>query len=143
MCPPLPNKTVETKQDMDQLIDIAYLAGHRNSTYELLTLLMDFTKSSGKLIPYELLNEIYLEHFKQCFEKDYGSYQEYIKSPQWQAKADRLKAASGWKCQLCNKDGNKTTLHAHHKTYDRLGFEDDNDIIILCKDCHAKFHDKD
>lgn len=44
-----------------------------------------------------------------------------------------------YKCQLCNREG---TMNVHHKTYERLGEEQLNDLIVLCQDCHAKFHDK-
>lgn len=70
-------------------------------------------------------------------------YKEYIKSPEWKQKAEVAKEKAGWKCQVCNKDGNRTTLHAHHRTYNNLGDEKDGDIIVLCAKCHGLFHDKE
>ena len=70
-------------------------------------------------------------------------YKEYIKSDLWKGKAKAAKDRVGWRCQLCNKVGTETTLHVHHRTYDRLGVELAQDLIVLCKDCHAKFHGKD
>lgn len=69
-------------------------------------------------------------------------YQYYINTPEWKQKATEAKEYAGWHCQLCNREGDKTTLHAHHRTYERLGNELPEDITVLCNKCHAKFHDK-
>jgi len=47
----------------------------------------------------------------------------------------------GGKCELCGK---KKNLHVHHTTYENHGLEHIhlNDLMVLCKICHAKFHDK-
>jgi 5-methylcytosine-specific restriction endonuclease McrA len=68
-------------------------------------------------------------------------YREYLETHEWQrTRKDALKRADR-KCQLCNAEG--TELHVHHKTYERRGEELPEDLIVLCKDCHAKFHDKE
>ena len=64
-------------------------------------------------------------------------YKRYICSPEWKEKADAAKTSAGWRCQLCNSKGQ---LHAHHRTYERLGIEEPGDITVLCADCHARFH---
>ena len=69
------------------------------------------------------------------------TYQEYINSPEWNEKSRQAKERAGYRCQLCNRKGNDTTLHTHHKTYERLLLELDSDLIVLCSECHAKFHD--
>jgi len=46
------------------------------------------------------------------------------------------------KCQLC---GSKNNLNVHHKDYKERGKEYlnwESSLILLCKGCHAKFHDK-
>lgn len=65
-------------------------------------------------------------------------YRKYIQSDRWQAFASKRKAAVGNRCQLCNDEG---ALHAHHRTYARLGHEDDDDVTVLCERCHEKVHD--
>jgi len=70
---------------------------------------------------------------------DYTDYQEYLKSPEWDVRRKKAYAMAGYRCQLCNKKGQ---LHAHHRTYERLGHEKDTDIIVLCSRCHATFHKK-
>jgi hypothetical protein len=67
-------------------------------------------------------------------------YAEYLKSPHWQAvRRDALARAKN-RCQLCNS--RKKPLHTHHNSYERRGYENSDDLIVLCANCHAKFHDK-
>jgi len=64
-------------------------------------------------------------------------YEDYIQSKQWKAKADETKRLAGYRCQVCNSDED---LHAHHRTYERLGDELQSDLICLCAECHSLFH---
>jgi hypothetical protein len=77
---------------------------------------------------------------RNCYEP--VNYKEYILSPEWKARATAAKVKAGWRCQLCNEEGDERTLHAHHRTYKNIGHEDPTDITVLCSDCHAKFHDE-
>lgn len=67
-------------------------------------------------------------------------YKEYINSQEWREKAKKIRKRDGNVCRLCNSKDKE--LHVHHSTYDRLGCEDDNDLITLCAPCHKKFHNK-
>ena len=67
-------------------------------------------------------------------------YKEYINSPEWKETSRRAKVRAGYRCQLCNRKGNDTTLHTHHRTYERLGIEFYEDLIVLCNSCHKKHH---
>ena len=69
-------------------------------------------------------------------------YSQYIQSDVWEYRACVIKAKFNYRCQLCNKHKEEIGLHAHHRTYERLGNELLEDITVLCADCHAKFHDK-
>jgi 5-methylcytosine-specific restriction endonuclease McrA len=66
-------------------------------------------------------------------------YNDYLQTPEWQDTRKSALRRSGYACQLCSSNGE---LHVHHKTYERLGYEHQNDLIVLCADCHAKFHNK-
>lgn len=66
-------------------------------------------------------------------------YKEYIASGEWKRRAEEAKERAGYRCQVCNSDGE---IHAHHRTYERLGAELPEDITVLCSNCHAVFHDK-
>lgn len=70
------------------------------------------------------------------------TYNEYLNSAEWKEKAREAKIRSGWRCQVCNQQGDNTQLHAHHRTYDRIGNELAQDITVLCQDCHKLFHGK-
>lgn len=67
------------------------------------------------------------------------NYTEYIKSPEWKAKSLAAKERAGFRCQVCNRSASETILDAHHRTYERLGNERDDDIVVLCADCHELF----
>jgi hypothetical protein len=69
------------------------------------------------------------------------SYDEYLVSEHWIRKRSEAKSRAGYKCQLCGLFGGKY-LNVHHASYDRLGHESATDLIVLCRACHAKFHDK-
>ena len=68
------------------------------------------------------------------------NYREYIHSKEWQAKASNIKRIRGYTCELCGASGHGIVLHAHHKTYERLGDELESDIMVLCSSCHMAFH---
>jgi len=67
-------------------------------------------------------------------------YAEYLQTQHWQNRRKRALRRAEYTCQLCN-DGDGI-LHVHHKTYENLGCEEDNDLIVLCENCHQTFHDK-
>ena len=72
------------------------------------------------------------------------SYKDFLSTPYWEAISAYKKSKENYKCALC---GNNKNLATHHKTYDRHGREHEytvikEDLIVLCKDCHSKFHDK-
>ena len=60
-------------------------------------------------------------------------YKKYINSPQWKHKRLLRLKVDRFKCRTCGETEN---LECHHVTYDRLGNEDLEDLITLCKACH-------
>ncbi len=65
-------------------------------------------------------------------------YKEYMKSKEWlQIRRGLLFGRLGRKCELC---GSTENIHVHHSNYDNLGQEQINDVVVLCEECHAKFH---
>lgn len=70
-------------------------------------------------------------------------YKEYhkrvLKGSHWKSLKLQAIHRAGNRCQLCNAKGR---LHVHHRTYENIGNESLNDLIVLCNDCHEKFHDK-
>lgn len=68
------------------------------------------------------------------------NYKTYLESTHWYMVSERAKKGAGYRCQLCNKGGE---LHAHHRTYENIGHEKLSDIVVLCRKCHANFHNKE
>lgn len=66
-------------------------------------------------------------------------YAEYLKTHHWQEKRTRAMRSAGFRCMLCNQEGE---LHTHHRTYENLGRENDSDLICLCGECHEAFHQR-
>lgn len=67
-------------------------------------------------------------------------YSEYLQTDHWQNLRLQMLQLAGYRCQLCNTGD--TVLHVHHRSYENRGQEPLNDLIVLCADCHGKFHDK-
>ena len=82
-----------------------------------------------------------LEIYKEMLNEKVD-YQEYIKSHEWQETSRKAKIRAGYHCQMCHAEGNDSTLNTHHNNYERLGLEFDSDLIVLCRKCHRKHHNK-
>jgi 5-methylcytosine-specific restriction endonuclease McrA len=68
-------------------------------------------------------------------------YKDFLQTPYWKNISEYKKKLANNRCQLCNRGGE---LHTHHRTYSIHGYEIKNldDLVVLCKKCHAKFHNK-
>ncbi len=66
-----------------------------------------------------------------------AAYEAYLRSPEWQAKRVQALARALNRCQVCNVG---TRLDVHHRTYERFGDEDLDDLTVLCRPCHEIFH---
>src|SRR5262249_7450162 len=67
-------------------------------------------------------------------------YSEYLQTPEWQATRKRILKRDRYTCQSCSMTN--VILNIHHLTYERLGCEDDQDLVTLCEDCHHELHEK-
>lgn len=72
----------------------------------------------------------------------YDSYDEYLRSSQWQSIRGRKLAAAGYKCECCGRRAEEV----HHRDYRPrvLAGEDLMPLVALCRTCHRKveFDDK-
>lgn len=66
-------------------------------------------------------------------------YAEYLASPQWKARRDAAMERAGHRRQVCGYDG--WNLNVHHNSYDRIGCERPEDLVVLCRLCHNRHHD--
>lgn len=64
-------------------------------------------------------------------------YEDYLRSPWWLERRNRSLRLAEYRCQQCNA---KRDLQVHHLTYERLGFEEDSDLEVLCRGCHEGEH---
>jgi len=67
------------------------------------------------------------------------SYQEYLQTPEWAAKRQQILIRDEHRCRVCNGG---EQLNVHHRTYERRGDEDLNDLTTLCQPCHEYFHNR-
>jgi len=70
-------------------------------------------------------------------------YEGYLMSPAWQRKRSAKLAESNYACEVCGyglSDIETAPLDVHHKTYDRFGHEEPDDLEVLCRPCHEERH---
>lgn len=65
-------------------------------------------------------------------------YKQYLKSQIWRnRKEEFFSNPDNNYCQAC---WTFKRLQIHHKTYERVGNEDNNDLVTLCSRCHRDCH---
>lgn len=71
-----------------------------------------------------------------------ADYRRYMKSPEWDAKRawwwDR--AGRPTSCAACDTYWSLQKGDLHHRTYERLGYEELDDLVQLCARCHSIVH---
>ena len=67
-------------------------------------------------------------------------YQKYLSTFYWDEVRRKMLCLSGCRCERCG--ANNEVLSVHHRTYDRIGKEEESDLIVLCWPCHKEFHDE-
>lgn len=63
-------------------------------------------------------------------------YQLYIQSPEWKQIRSRKITACGSVCEICNKFC--SSLQVHHLHYRTVGEERNEDLMVVCKNCHPQ-----
>ena len=87
----------------------------------------------GNVIQLQLPNDIKaIEIFSPTRE-----YDEYINSKEWQVRRENFYSKHGKVCRCC---GSTENIDLHHLNYNRLGYEEDEDLVPLCRDCHGVIH---
>lgn len=64
-------------------------------------------------------------------------YTQYLQTDHWQNLRKQMHEWADGRCQICNREGR---LNVHHRTYKRRGQERLADLLLLCEDCHERFH---
>lgn len=65
---------------------------------------------------------------------------EYYKTEHWKRLSKEARDFYQNKCGLCGEL--RGELNVHHSSYENVGRETFNDLILLCKGCHKKHHNK-
>jgi hypothetical protein len=89
-----------------------------------------FDNAPNYIIPY--LTRQATDHLKSL------PYRSYLLSDHWRAVRLRVLKHCENRCQMCNASG---LIDIHHRDYSRLGEERFSDVIALCRQCHASFHE--
>ena len=64
-------------------------------------------------------------------------YSTYLASSEWQETRRRTLEAHHNRCDSC---GGRYQLNVHHRSYQRLGHEHPDDLVVLCRPCHKAAH---
>lgn len=65
------------------------------------------------------------------------AYEKYLSTPAWRSRRNARLKLAGYQCERC---GAKRHVEVHHRTYDRLGAEWNEDLEVLCRNCHEAHH---
>lgn len=63
-------------------------------------------------------------------------YQSYLLSEQWKTRRSAVMARDNHICQYCGDEATEV----HHLTYENIGNEPLEDLIAICRLCHAEEH---
>jgi 5-methylcytosine-specific restriction endonuclease McrA len=65
-------------------------------------------------------------------------FAEYRTQPEWQVRRGQALTRARYRCQMCSS--HDATLDVHHNCYHNYGDERPEDLVVLCRSCHQKFH---
>lgn len=103
------------------------------------------TPVNTKTLDSSFLEIIYYEESKRLYSQDFIIelqsllYANYIKTAHWARARAAAIAKHGKECFNCKLTMEKD-INVHHLTYERRGYEDLNDFVILCRECHNEIH---
>lgn len=66
-------------------------------------------------------------------------YKDYLRTEHWEKTRKQQLETARYKCRVCNAAG--VELHVHHRTYENIGSEREEDLVVLCEECHTLFHE--
>lgn len=69
-------------------------------------------------------------------------YRTVLGSKRWQSLRAAAKKRAGGECERClgTRRQKGEAFHLHHVTYDNLGREALDDVVLLCQACHRQEH---
>lgn len=87
---------------------------------------------------------VFTDSIKKIVETSQPIHGVYLKSHKWHMMKESIRERDNYTCSDCGKNMSNDlyNLHTHHLTYERLGNEHPEDLVLLCADCHYKKHSK-
>lgn len=77
------------------------------------------------------------EEFKRSTTVEWWDwYNKYLNSAPWLKLRAAILKRDNYSCGLCGLGADQV----HHLSYDRVGYEEDGDLISVCKNCHNNIH---
>src|ERR1022692_4073283 len=67
---------------------------------------------------------------------DTSAYHEYLQSDKWKSLRLLCLTRDQYRCRVCNESEH---LEVHHRTYERIGQEQLDDLTTLCDKCHELY----
>ncbi len=68
-------------------------------------------------------------------ERWWRDYDEYLQTPEWRRRRDRVMYRAGTVCEGCLE---QEAVMVHHLTYERVRHEMLFDLVAICRDCHGE-----
>ena len=87
------------------------------------------------------IDGVYRQYCARCYFKRVNrtAYREqYLNSMLWKIKRHQAIERAGARCEICDCS---YYLDVHHRTYENLGDEKPDDLMVLCRDCHTELHE--
>lgn len=66
-------------------------------------------------------------------------YYQYIASAEWYARTEQVRLRNNGVCEICNL---RYATEVHHRSYQNLGNERDEELLSICHYCHGVIHNK-
>lgn len=83
----------------------------------------------------------YLENAQERAEERHRMpYKEYLQTEEWKILRRLVIQRAQRRCEWCRRPDQEWNVH--HLTYERRGYENLSDLVLLCRDCHAAEHGK-
>lgn len=74
--------------------------------------------------------------------KKFVAYDKQLKDPRWIAFRDFVLTVRGHKCEICKSSQNLQVHHIVYRKQTKAWEYNVNEMMVLCRDCHANIHDK-
>jgi hypothetical protein len=110
--------------------DIAYTAGDWAHQQQ-------WAEDEPSSLAYTSATKAYARTWDDSAELRQLPYPQYLLSRHWKITRQRALLRAGRQCHRCCSS---YRLEVHHLTYENLGRELEDDLVVLCANCHADAH---